>query len=263
MTSTANQKLNVRGVSKRYRFKGNAGDSLHVLDRVDLHARDGELVSVIGPSGSGKSTLLNIVAGLEEPSEGTVELDGALTAQRLGRVGYMQQKDLLFPWRSVLDNAVLPLELRGVPRDEARGRALKLVEGFGLKGFEHTLPGLLSGGMRQRAAFLRTVLADNDLLLLDEPFGALDALTRAQMQEWLLGLWGGLRKTIVLVTHDVDEALLLSDRVYVLTASPGRVALVLDVTLPRPRSRRMVTQDAFIRLKERVLVALRLQEAAV
>ncbi|MDP2860100.1 MAG: ATP-binding cassette domain-containing protein, partial [bacterium] len=160
-----------------------------VLDGVDFHASEREFVAIVGPSGCGKSTFLNILAGLEEPDAGEIELDGVSAQRRLGLVGYMQQKDLLLPWRTVLDNAILALEVRGVPRAQARQRALELTETFGLKGFERQYPALLSGGMRQRAAFLRTVLAEREAILLDEPFGALDALTRAQMQEWLLERW--------------------------------------------------------------------------
>ena len=228
-----------------------------VLDDIQLTVGEGEFVSIIGPSGCGKSTLLNIGAGLDSPDSGTVTVGGDQGVSALGRVGYMQQKDLLLPWRTVLDNAILGLELHGVPRRQARTRALELTEFFGLKGFENQYPYALSGGMKQRAAFLRTMLMDQEIVLLDEPFGALDALTRVQMQEWLLELWDSLRKTIVLITHDMDEAILLSDRVYVLTQRPGRVTLVLDVDLPRPRSYEQVTEPQFARLKSRLLEPLR------
>ena len=228
-----------------------------VLDGVSLTAAAAEFVSIIGPSGCGKSTLLNIIGGLEQPDRGVVQLEGITANRRLGRVGYMQQKDLLLPWRTVLDNAILGLELQGMPRRQARHRAWELTETFGLEGFENQYPFALSGGMRQRAAFLRTMLLDQEVVLLDEPFGALDALTRIQMQEWLLELWGSLGKTIILITHDVDEALLLSDRVYVLTSRPGRVKMVMDVELPRPRSYRSTTEAAFTDLKAELLAALR------
>jgi ABC-type nitrate/sulfonate/bicarbonate transport system ATPase subunit len=230
---------------------------LHVLDGVDFYADDGELVSIIGPSGCGKSTLLNIIAGLDEPTAGAIYLNGQRADRRLGAVGYMQQKDLLLPWRNVMDNVVLGLELRGVSRAEARARAAELMERFGLKGFEREYPFALSGGMRQRAAFLRTALADQEVFLLDEPFGALDALTRSQLHQWLLGLWESLRKTIVLVTHDVDEAIFLSDRVYVMTARPGKVKLVRKVELPRPRALDVVTSAPFVALKAELLASLR------
>ncbi len=227
-----------------------------VLAGVNLTVSPGQIVAIIGPSGCGKSTLLNIIAGLDQPDAGTVEVDGDPAGQRLGRIGYMQQKDLLFPWRSVLDNAALGLEIQGTSRRQARRRALELTELFGLNGFEHQYPFALSGGMRQRAAFLRTMLLDQEVVLLDEPFGALDALTRVQMQEWLLELWGALGKTIILITHDVDEAILMSDRVYVMTARPGSITMVLDISLPRPRNFMEVTQPAFVELKARLLAPL-------
>jgi len=247
-------KIRLEAIYKSFNLNGQKE---LVLGGVDLDVGDGEFVSIIGPSGCGKSTLLNIIAGLEQPDRGTIELPGISAKERLGRIGYMQQKDLLLPWRSVLDNTILGLELHGMQRRRARRRALELTEAFGLKGFETQYPFTLSGGMRQRAAFLRTMLLNQEIMLLDEPFGALDALTRTQMQEWLLGLWESLSKTIVLITHDVDEAILLSDRVYVLTARPGRVTMVLDVDLPRPREYGMVTEPAFVSLKSRLLAPLR------
>lgn len=246
-------KIRVESINKSFMVDGHRE---LVLDSIDFAVDDGEFVSIIGPSGCGKSTLLNIVAGLDSPDAGTVMIEGSSPGPQLGQIGYMQQKDLLLPWRSVLDNTILGLELKGMPRREARRKALELTEVFGLQGFENLYPFALSGGMRQRAAFLRTMLLDQDVVLLDEPFGALDALTRVQMQEWLLELWGSLRKTIILITHDVDEAILLSDRVYVLTARPGHVKMVMDVELPRPRDYRSITQDSFIRLKAELLSAL-------
>ena len=249
-----------------------AGRREPVLAGVDLAVEPGEFVSIIGPSGCGKSTLLNIVAGLDQPDSGSVSLHagdggqdieklgekpGEKPGERLGRVGYMQQKDLLLPWRTVLDNAILGLELRGIPRSQARKQALELTESFGLKGFEDQYPFALSGGMRQRTAFLRTMLLGQEMVLLDEPFGALDALTRIQMQEWLLTLWDTMNSTIILITHDVDEAIMVSDRVYVLTSRPGKVKMVLDVDLPRPRNFESVTSPAFTSLKAKLLAALR------
>ena len=247
-------KIRVEGVSKEFL---QDGQPLSVLEKVDLYATDGELVSIIGPSGCGKTTLLNIMAGLDQSATGSIYLNGRPTEQRLGVVGYMQQRDLLLPWRSVIDNAILGLELQGMSRDAARARASDLMEQFGLKGFEGEYPFALSGGMRQRASFLRTVLADQEVFLLDEPFSALDALNRAEIQEWLLGLWESLSKTIVLVTHDVDEAVFLSDRVYVMTARPGRIKLVQRVDLPRPRTLDMVTQAPFVSLKAKLLASIR------
>lgn len=246
--------VDVMGLGKTF---DQNGQTLTALDGVDFHADQGEFVSIIGPSGCGKSTLLNIIAGLDEPSYGDLKLRDTRIAARLGNVGYMQQKDLLMPWRSVLDNAILGLEIRGVPRGQARDRASALMGQFGLEGFESEYPSALSGGMRQRAAFLRTVLADQQMFLLDEPFGALDALNRARIHEWLLELWDRLNKTIIMVTHDVDEAIFLSDRVYVMSRRPGAMTVVADVDLPRPRSSEMVTSDAFVGLKARLLSAIR------
>jgi ABC-type nitrate/sulfonate/bicarbonate transport system ATPase subunit len=250
--------ISVRGLSKAYALDRR---SLPVLEDVSFDVAPGELVSFVGPSGSGKSTLLNIVTGLEEPDRGTVTVGGS--PRRLGNVAYMPQKDVLLPWRSALDNAILGLEVKGTPREEARRRARELFGLAGLAGFERSLPAVLSGGMRQRVAFLRTVLTPSSAMLLDEPFGALDALTRSAMQEWLLGLWergdvmSNLSATGVLVTHDVEEALLLSDRVYVLSPRPGRITLVHDVGLPRPRTTTLTTTEGFVRSRAMLLRAVR------
>ena len=249
----ASPKIRVESISKSFVVEGRAQP---VLDGISFNVYDGEFVSIIGPSGCGKSTLLNIIAGLETPDAGMVEVEGDPAAQRLGRIGYMQQKDLLLPWRTVLDNAILGLELQGVPRRQARKRALELTEDFGLSGFENQYHIALSGGMRQRAAFLRTMMLDQGVVLLDEPFGALDALTRVQMQEWLMEIWATLGRTIILITHDVDEAILLSDRVYVLTARPAQVRMVMDVNLPRPRDFKKITDPDFVELKALLLSTL-------
>ncbi len=251
MSATA---LAIRGVTKGF---AGAGGAVAALAGIELVAEPGEFVTLIGPSGCGKSTLFNLIAGLDEPDSGTIALDGQATGRRLGRVAYMPQRDLLLPWRTILDNAILPLELRGVPRAAARQRALALLPQFGLNGFERAYPHTLSGGMRARAAFLRTVLADGALLLLDEPFGALDALTRGQMQEWLLDVWARERRTTLFITHDVDEAIFLADRVYVMTPRPGRIAFTTSVPLPRPRTPEMLVAPAFIALKAALLATLR------
>ncbi len=230
--------------------------TLPVLDQVRLAVDAGEFVSIIGPSGSGKSTLLNIIAGLEQPAAGRVLVDGIDVTGRRGVVAYMPQRDALLPWRSVLDNAVLAAVVQGGDVTTARREAEALLDVFGLAGFANAMPATLSGGMRQRVALLRTVLWHRPVMLLDEPFGALDALTRAKLQQWLLELRSRLDRTILLVTHDVDEALLLSDRVYVLTPRPGRIALELPVDLPHPRAYGAVTSPAFAAQKTRLLRAL-------
>ena len=192
------------------------------LDGIDLSVREHSRLGIVGPSGCGKSTLLSLIAGLLEPTSGTISIGPAASAEeRLARCALMPQRDLLMPWRTALDNACIALENRGVARRAARERARPLFERFGLAEFEDKSPAQLSGGMRQRVAFLRTLMPQKDVLLLDEPFGALDSITRAQMQEWLVGALELEPRTVLLVTHDVDEALLLSDHVAVMSARPG------------------------------------------
>ena len=226
------------------------------LAGVDLRVGAGELVCVLGPSGCGKSTLLHIVSGLIEPTAGRVLIDGEEPASRLGRSAYMPQRDLLMPWRTVLDNAALGLVADGAGRREARERARGELARFGLEGFGDRWPAEISGGMRQRTALLRTFLTGRDLILLDEPFAALDALTRQAMREWLLEVWSAEGKTIVFVTHDVEEAVFLADRVYVLSARPGRVEACVDVDLPRPRTLESTSSRAFVDLRRRLLAGL-------
>jgi ABC-type nitrate/sulfonate/bicarbonate transport system ATPase subunit len=229
--------------------------ALTALAGIDLTLRKDEITAVVGPSGSGKSTLLELVAGLQDPDEGTVRVNGAVSAgERRAACAYMPQRDLLLPWRDALGNAALALECQGVPRAEARRRAEPLFERFGLAEFERARPAELSGGMRQRVAFLRTLLPGRPLLLLDEPFGALDAITRADLQEWLAGMLTQEPRTVLLVTHDVEEAVFLADRVIVLSARPGRMVAEFEVGLPRPRS---VTDPELAQLRGEALEALR------
>jgi ABC-type nitrate/sulfonate/bicarbonate transport system ATPase subunit len=242
--------LEARSISKDF-------GPLAALADVSLTLGAGEFVSVVGPSGCGKTTLLRILAGLLEPGGGRVLLDGDEQRELLGRIGYMPQDDLLMPWRTTLDNVTLGLELAGVERAQARRRARAELERFGLAGFERHWPRALSGGMRQRAALLRTFLAGRDVLLLDEPFGALDALTREELREWLLEVWESDRKTILLVTHDVEEAVFLSDRVYVMSGRPGRIRATVEVPLPRPRAPELTMTPEFIALEQQVRAPLR------
>jgi ABC-type nitrate/sulfonate/bicarbonate transport system ATPase subunit len=237
------------------------------LANVTLAVPAGRFVSLIGPSGCGKSTIFNIVAGLQEPAQGRVMIDGEDATGTIGRVGYMLQKDLLLPWRTVLDNVILGMEIQGVPLREARARALPLLRKYGLSGFEYLYPNSLSGGMRQRAALLRTLLFDTDVILLDEPFGALDAQTKAHMQEWLMQLWSDFQKTVVFVTHDVEEAIFLSDEIHVMGTRPGRILERIPIPLPRPRERSVTLSPEFVAIKERCLKLLtaaapKLEEAA-
>jgi NitT/TauT family transport system ATP-binding protein len=221
---------------------------------VDLRVGLDEVVAVVGPSGCGKSTLLELVAGLQEPDEGAVSVAGAPDpADRRAACAFMPQRDLLLPWRDALSNAALALECQGVPRAEARRRAEPLFERFGLAEFERASPAELSGGMRQRVAFLRTLLPGRHVLLLDEPFGALDSITRSSMQRWLADALAQDPRTVLLVTHDVEEAVFLADRVAVLSPRPGRVVAELPVELERPRD---VTSPEFGDLKRRALEAL-------
>jgi ABC-type nitrate/sulfonate/bicarbonate transport system ATPase subunit len=227
-----------------------------VLDGLELTVPAGERLGIVGRSGSGKSTLLSLVAGLDEQDAGVVSIGGERFArERLSRCALMPQRDCMLPWRTALDNACLALENRGVPRRQARREAAPLFARFGLAGSEHLRPARLSGGMRQRVAFLRTLLAAKDVLLLDEPFGALDAITRAELQDWLGHALAGSPRTVLLVTHDVEEALLLCDRVAVLAG--GRIAADLDVGVPREGARReIVTSRGFVALRERALDAI-------
>jgi ABC-type nitrate/sulfonate/bicarbonate transport system ATPase subunit len=231
---------------------------LTALDGLSLRVAEAEFVALVGPSGSGKSTLLDIVAGLITQDSGAVRLVGQLTTapQRLGQSAYMQQRDLLLPWRTTTGNAALGLEASGMSRSNAEQRAVVELWRFGLDGFGDAYPAQLSGGMRQRAAFLRTILPRKELVLFDEPFGALDALTRSDLQAWLAGLWEQERSSVLLVTHDVEEAVFLADRVLVLTSRPGRVAFELTVSLPRPRTRSMIASPDFIRDRATLLQAL-------
>jgi ABC-type nitrate/sulfonate/bicarbonate transport system ATPase subunit len=232
------ESLSFRKVTRRY-------GALTALAGIDLDLRAKAVTAVVGPSGCGKSTLLELVAGLQEPDEGELHRQPS---------AYMPQRDLLLPWRDALGNAALALECQGVPRAEARRRAGPLFERFGLTEFEQVRPAALSGGMRQRVAFLRTLLQGRPVLLLDEPFGALDAITRADLREWLAAALEEEPRTVLLVTHDVEEAVFLADRIVVLSPRPGRVVADFEVDLPRPRS---ITDRAFTDLKARALEALR------
>ncbi|MDX8527496.1 ABC transporter ATP-binding protein [Mesorhizobium sp. MSK_1335] len=219
-------RLELRNVRKNF-------GPLEVLAGISLRVGAGEFVSILGPSGAGKSTLFQLLTGALK-GEGEMRFDGAPLDNT--RFAFMPQRDALMPWRRVIDNATLGLEVQGVKRRVARQRVAPLFAEFGLAGFERAWPSELSGGMRQRAALLRTVVQERDMLLLDEPFGALDALTRAAMQRWLETMWESHRWTAMLITHEVREAVLLSDRIYVLSARPARVVREIAVPLPRPRT---------------------------
>ncbi len=236
--------VSVSGVSRAYR--DGRGATVGALAEVSLHADRGELLAVVGPSGCGKTTLLELICGLQAPEAGSLECAPA---------ALMPQRDLLLPWLSAVDNAALALRIAHVPRTQARERAAKLFAELGLEGFEQSRPHELSGGMRQRVAFSRTLLSGKDVLCLDEPFGALDAITRAELQTGLQDALSMEPRTVVLVTHDVEEAILLADRVAVLSPRPGRVIASLEIALERPRKR---TDPEIIELRERALNVLQM-----
>lgn len=240
------KKLDVVGIEKSF-------GRLHTLKNVSIELDDNEFVSILGPSGSGKSSLFNIISGLNKPDIGKVYIEGQDYTGITGRVSYMQQKDLLLPWKTILDNISIPLLLKGTNKKESRKIAAEYFQSFGLQGFENNYPSQLSGGMRQRAALLRTYLFSNDIMLLDEPFGGLDAITRRKMQQWLLEILQNLQASILFITHDIDEAIFLSDKIYIFSERPATVKAVFEVKLPRPRDTSTLTCEAFIRMKEEIL----------
>lgn len=231
--------------------RGHAGGA-RLFSGLSLDVREGEFVSVIGASGSGKSTLFKLIAGLLDPSRGGISLYGEPAPRRLGKVGYMPQRDLLLPWRTVMDNCLLPLELTKQGRTRSGAAEVRVLLGLlGLEGCENAYPAELSGGMRQRVAFLRTLMTGRPLLLLDEPFGALDAMTKRELHRWLLGLWDGLNKSVLFITHDLEEAILLSDRIYLMPAAgSGEAMRELPVPLPRPRDGRMKYAPEFVAFRQ-------------
>jgi putative hydroxymethylpyrimidine transport system ATP-binding protein len=204
----SNVKLELKNVKKSF-------DNTKILDEITIKVKEGELVSILGPSGSGKSTIFNIITGITKEDSGEVNVNGDIS--------YMHQKDLLLPWKNILDNVSLPLVLKGENKKEARSKAQKYFETFGLKGYEKNHPHQLSGGMRQRANFLRTFINSSDIMLLDEPFGALDSITRYKMQKWLLEVRNNLNMTTLFITHDVEEAVFLSDRIYIISEKPSKI----------------------------------------
>jgi ABC-type nitrate/sulfonate/bicarbonate transport system ATPase subunit len=247
------------GVAVSIRALGHSYGELKTIESLDLHIPAHGVLGLVGPSGCGKSTLLELVAGLQEPKRGEVALgDGLDPEARLACCAFMPQRDMLLPWLSAIDNAALALRNRGVRRAAARREASLLFERFGLAGFERARPAELSGGMRQRVAFLRTLVAGKPVLALDEPFASLDAITRAEMQEWLAGALTADPRTVVLVTHDVEEALYLCDSVAVLSARPAHVVDELNAPKPRAANRdEAVTDPEFVATRERALHALR------
>jgi NitT/TauT family transport system ATP-binding protein len=253
---TESPKVLVQGVTKTF---GDGRRRLETLDAIDLTVNTGEFVSLIGPSGCGKSTLFNIVAGVDEPTSGLVAIDGDASGRRAGKTGYMPQQPLLLPWRTVEENVLLGQDIRHISRKQSQREARELLKRFGLADFAGNYPPTLSGGMRQRVALLRTVLFNSSFLLLDEPFGALDALTRLSLQMWLLDVWQMFHSSVLFITHDVREAILLSDRIYVLSARPAHVVCVVTVDLPRPRRSEHLALEQAVQL-EQELIALLMKE---
>ena len=249
ISPTKMEKLEVRNVSKSFDGKG-------VLEDVSITLRQGELVSLLGVSGGGKTTLFNIISGLLTPDEGRVWLDGEDITGKPGHVSYMLQKDLLLPYRTVEDNVALPLIVKGVKKEEAREQARALFADFGLAGTEKRWPAQLSGGMRQRAALLRTYLFSRNVALLDEPFSALDTLTKSAVHGWYLEVMERIKLSTLFITHDIDEAILLSDRIYLLTGTPGRVTAEVCVEAPRPRNKDFALTEEFLAYKRQILNAL-------
>ena len=240
------EKLKVLGVSKSF-------DGESVIRDIHIELREGELVSLLGISGGGKTTLFNVIAGLSLPDQGQVLLNGRDITGQPGNVSYMLQKDLLLPYRTIVDNVALPLLIKGAGKKEAREKASAYFSQFGLEGTEMKYPGQLSGGMRQRAALLRTYLFSADVALLDEPFSALDMLTKGAVHSWYLDVMERIRLSTLFITHDIDEAILLSDRIYLLTGRPGQITGELVIKEPRPRRKDFNLTEEFLAYKREIL----------
>ena len=241
--------LELKQISMHYNTDSRRTNVLH---DISLQVQPGEFAAVIGPSGCGKSTMFKLIGGLLKPTGGSIWLEGREITGKTGHISYVPQHNTLFPWRTVEENAALALEVAGTPKKTAVVKARALLPRLGLSGYEQALPETLSGGMQQRVSFLRALLSSQELMCLDEPFGALDALTRADMQEWLLDIWEENRRTVLLVTHSIEEALFLSDRVYVLSQRPARVLQQFTVPFPRPRTQQTLGLPEFIALRQQI-----------
>ena len=224
-----------------------------VLDIVSIELKQCEFVSIIGPSGCGKSTIFNIISGLTKPDSGEVFIDGKNYTGKTARVSYLHQKDLLLPWKRIIDNVSIPLILKGESRKTSRDKAAAYFELFGLEGFESKYPHQLSGGMKQRAALLRTYLFSKDIMLLDEPFGGLDALTKSKMYIWLKKVTEDLKTSVLFITHDVEEAIFLSDRIYILSDRPAKIQKEIMINLPLMRGKEIILSNEFIQIKKEIL----------
>ena len=228
-------------------------EGTNVIEDINIHLNEGEVVSLLGVSGSGKTTLFNVLSGLSLPDSGRVLSDGEEITGKPGKISYMLQKDLLLPHYTVVDNVALPLIIRGENKKFAREKALEHFAFFGLEGTEKKYPHQLSGGMRQRAAFLRTYLASDGIALLDEPFSALDTITKTAVHQWYLDIMEEIKLSSLIVTHDIDEAILLSDRVYILSGKPGKISDEIIIHLPKPRNNSMVMQEDFLTYKREIV----------
>ncbi len=242
-------KLELRSVGIHFSL---GSQNVEILRGVSLEVKQQQFVSIVGPSGSGKSTLFSVIGGVVQPTAGRVWLDGQDVTGQRGRISYMPQQDTLFPWRKVIDNVTLAQEIAGVPRAVAREKASEWLKRVGLSGYESVMPHQLSGGMRQRVSFLRALLSPQELMCLDEPFGALDALTRMEMQQWLLRIWEENRRSVLFITHSIEEALVLSDRIYVLAGKPATIQAVIDVPFERPRTAGITSDGHFLALKHQI-----------
>ena len=238
--------LEVKGVSKSF-------DGEEIIRDITLELKEGEIVSLLGVSGGGKTTLFNMIAGLSVPDEGAVYLEGEEVTGNPGNISYMLQKDLLLPYRTIVDNVALPLVIRGMKKDEAREKAAGYFAEFGLEGSELKYPSEVSGGMKQRAALLRTYLFSEKVALLDEPFSALDMLTKASVHEWYLDVMEKIRLSTLFITHDIDEAILLSDRIYLLTGKPGRITKEIVIKEPKPRKKDFNLSENFLQYKKEII----------
>lgn len=238
--------LKVEGVSKSF-------DSEKIIENISLELHEGEIVSLLGVSGGGKTTLFNIIAGLSLPDSGKVWLDGEEATGKPGNVSYSFQKDLLLPYRTIIDNVSLPLIIKGMKKKEAREIAAPYFTEFGLEGTEKKYPAQLSGGMKQRAALLRTYLFSNKVALLDEPFSALDMLTKQAMHEWYLDVMEKIHLSTIFITHDIDEAILLSDRIYLLTGKPGKITKEIGINVAKPRKKDFHLTEEFLQYKREIL----------
>jgi ABC-type nitrate/sulfonate/bicarbonate transport system ATPase subunit len=231
-------------------------DGVKIIEDISIELHNGEIVCLLGVSGAGKTTLFNVISGLLKPETGKVELDGEDITGKAGMVSYMLQKDLLLPFKTIIDNVSLPLIIGGLKKAEARTTASRYFEEFGLAGTEKKYPHQLSGGMRQRAALLRTYLFSDKVALLDEPFSALDTITKSSMHQWYLSVMEQIKLSTLFITHDIDEAILLSDRIYMLTGKPGKITEEIRIKEPKPRGREFVVREEFMNYKKQILKIL-------